>query len=202
MLRTRMSALAVVLFLVSPAAADWFPNGSAIHDYPNDPPPSVAGYPLDDFTPGYYGGGRYREYYAFGRGYGLADFPPPLPQIPYARPYRSYRVSATAVPGGAPVLDEPGRAYIEMRVPDDAEVWLEDAKTKQVGATRLFISPPLAPAQNFGYDVRVRWQHDGRTVEEKRTITVRAGQHVLLQIPAPTPEMLPQPAPVPPSPGR
>src|SRR5438046_10459097 len=31
-------------------------------------PPSAYGYPLDDYAGGYYGGGRYREYYAYGRG--------------------------------------------------------------------------------------------------------------------------------------
>ena len=38
------------------------------------PPASLYGYNLDDPSPGYYGGGRYREYYSYGRGAGLALF--------------------------------------------------------------------------------------------------------------------------------
>lgn len=196
----RLLLLAVPFFVAAPVSADW-PYGSAVyqHDYPKDPPPSWAGYPLDEFNPGYYGGGRYREYYAFGRGYGVADFPPPLPQIPYARPYRTYRVSAAAAPVGPAVVDQPARAYIELHVPADAEVWLEGSKTKQSGTSRTFVSPPLSPAQNFGYDLRVRWSDHGRTLEQKRTLTVQAGQHLVLEFPQTAPEMLPRPTPVPPS---
>src|SRR4051794_6183771 len=43
-------------------------------------PPSAYGYNLDDRNPGYFGGGRYREYYSYGRGYGLSNFPGPLPE--------------------------------------------------------------------------------------------------------------------------
>src|SRR5262249_61454712 len=35
--------------------------------------PSYYGYPLDDTTAGYYGGGRYREYYSYGRRFGWAN---------------------------------------------------------------------------------------------------------------------------------
>src|SRR5437763_6784079 len=55
-------------------------------------PPSAYGYPLDDYAGGYYGGGRYREYYGYGRGVGFADFPGPIP-APLDRPigYPIYR---------------------------------------------------------------------------------------------------------------
>lgn len=193
-----MSVVAALLFFVAPAAADGpWPYPANQHVFPDAPPPEWAGYPFDDYNPSFYGGGRYREYYAFGRGYGVADFPPPLPAIPSPRPWRTYRMSAAAVPGGGAVPDQAGRAYIEVRVPADAEIWLEGTRTKQVGTARTFVSPPLPPGQNFGYDLRVRWHEKGRSIEEKRTITVRAGQYVVLQFPAP--ETLPRPEPVPPA---
>src|SRR5262245_51990752 len=43
--------------------------------------PSYYGYPLDEMSAGYYGGGRYNQYYSYGRGWAgsLADYPGPLP---------------------------------------------------------------------------------------------------------------------------
>jgi uncharacterized protein (TIGR03000 family) len=48
-----------------------------------DNPASNYGYNLNDPHPGYYGGGNYREYYAFGRGTGVANFPGPVPGPEY-----------------------------------------------------------------------------------------------------------------------
>src|SRR5947209_318707 len=73
-------ALAVLLFTNGTAAAWWpafgynGPSGTVANPYQ----PSYFGYPLDDYSAGYYGGGRYREYYSFGRGYGVANYPGPL----------------------------------------------------------------------------------------------------------------------------
>src|SRR5262245_29678872 len=52
-------------------------------------PPSYYGYNLDDTNPGYYGGSRYREYYSYGRGYGLANYPGPVPGPMYRYEYSS-----------------------------------------------------------------------------------------------------------------
>ena len=60
-------------------------------------------------------------------------------------------------------------------MPADAEVWFDGEKTKQTGALRQFVSPPLAPGRSYSYAVRVRWTKDGQPVEEERRISVRAG---------------------------
>jgi uncharacterized protein (TIGR03000 family) len=72
------------------------------------------------------------------------------------------------------------RAHIWLRVPADAEVWFEGAKTKQTGTLRYFFSPPLAAGKDYAYQVQVRWQKDGKIIERKRRIAVRAGE--LLQL--------------------
>ncbi len=59
-----------------------------------DNPASNYGYNLWDPHPSYYGGGYYREYYAFGRGTGVANFPQPVPGPEYfwdwTAPWRRY----------------------------------------------------------------------------------------------------------------
>jgi uncharacterized protein (TIGR03000 family) len=74
------------------------------------------------------------------------------------------------------------RAHIWLRVPADAEVWFEGEKTKQTGTLRYFFSPPLPASQKHTYQVRVRWTQDGKPVERKERIDVRAGGSVRLDL--------------------
>jgi uncharacterized protein (TIGR03000 family) len=67
------------------------------------------------------------------------------------------------------------RARIWLRVPADAEVWFNGAKTKQTGTLRCYLSPPLTAGRDYSYQVQVRWQKDGKTVERKRQVEVHAG---------------------------
>lgn len=168
-----------------------------------DPMPSVYGYPLDDYTAGYYGGARYKEYYAFGRGYALADFPGPVPDYPYGNwfrykywPHGSSQLPSVWTPA------ETGCACITVQVPDNAQVWLEGHLTQQTGTTRTFVSPALPPKQTFVYQVRVRWTGPKGVVEQKQKVEVQAGAQVQLQFPlqaatesvAFTPALAPVPA--------
>jgi uncharacterized protein (TIGR03000 family) len=170
-------------------------------------PPSYYGYNLDDPHPGYYGGGRYREYYSYGRGYGLANYPPPytgplawpnpgafprLPPAMYSLPLASDSLSVV------PLRQPDTAAHLVVAVPEDAEVWLEGAKTQQGGTMRRYVSPPLVPGKEYAYEVRARWTADGHTVERSKTVTVRAGERVDVDFAAePGRESLPAPRPLP-----
>jgi uncharacterized protein (TIGR03000 family) len=78
-------------------------------------------------------------------------------------------------PSSQPAARLDKRAHIWLRVPADAEVWFDGAKTKQTGTMRHFFSPTLEVGKSYSYQVRVRWQKDGKPVERKRQIDVRAG---------------------------
>jgi uncharacterized protein (TIGR03000 family) len=160
-------------------------------------PASYYGYNLDDPHPGYYGGGRYREYYNYGRGYGLANFPMPLPGDPYLFPFHTYyrRVHPVLPPPDALVAISDSTVVVEVRVPADAEVWFDGAKTQQTGPTRTFVSPPLTPGTDYSYTVRVRWNDAGRAKEEAREVEVHAGDRIRVEFPEP--EALPKPRPQP-----
>jgi uncharacterized protein (TIGR03000 family) len=67
------------------------------------------------------------------------------------------------------------KAHILLRVPQDAEIWVNGVKTKQTGESRYFFSPPLAPGKKYSYQMRVRWMKDGKPVEETQSILVHAG---------------------------
>jgi uncharacterized protein (TIGR03000 family) len=69
----------------------------------------------------------------------------------------------------------PATAEIEVRVPADAELWFNGAKTRRTGAVRVFESPPLEPGANYTYDVKARWTEDGQEVERTLRVPVAAG---------------------------
>jgi uncharacterized protein (TIGR03000 family) len=161
--------------------------------------PSYYGYNLDDAHPGYYGGGRYREYYSYGRGWGgFANYPDSLPAYPPLGPFRTYRVAvqppAHVEPMPITVPPADGAARLEVQAPPDAEIWIEGSKTQQTGPTRWYFSPPLGPGVTYAYQIRARWMVDGRPVEQTQTVAVSAGARVRVQFSqASRPETLPEP---------
>ncbi len=179
----------------SPASA-WWQYGGPLYQrsFPDMPPPSYFGYNLDEQHPSYFGGARYREYYNFGRGALMADFPPPLPNY-YGR-VRGFHMAPPPSPAAASpaaVLLDPRAAHLDVHVPADAEVWLEGLKTHQTGEERHFTSPALIADQDYVYEVRAKWTEDGRPVEQSRSVSVRAGQRVRIDFLSSEPEGLPVP---------
>jgi len=67
------------------------------------------------------------------------------------------------------------KAHIWLKVPENAEVWVNGVKTKQAGESRYFFSPPLEPGKKYSYQMRVLWKKDGKPVEETQRILVQAG---------------------------
>lgn len=181
----------------------WFGMGSL--------PPSYYGYPLDDMSAGYYGGARYREYYNYGRGYGWANYPGPVPgplpasQFNFIAITPPKRLPPTAPPPAPPDHSVPRSttsdkaAYLTVELPADAEVWLEGVKTQQTGVSRLYISPPLSLGNQYAYTIRARWKDEGREVEQSQEVTVHAGVRLIIRFPVgPALETLPPPNRLPP----
>lgn len=171
--------------------------------------PSAYGYNLWETNPGYYGGGSYREYYNYGRGYGLANFPGPLPgpmyrPDPYAlQPPKRLPPSAPPPPPrehlSVPVaVASKSVVYLTVETPADADVWLEGVKSKQSGAARLFVSPPLVQGGKYAYEVRARWKEEGREVEQTQEVAVQAGEKLTVRFPTgPQLDEAPVPKPFP-----
>jgi len=90
----------------------------------------------------------------------------------------SYATPASSRP--AMVNEVSGAAVFRVRVPADALVWFNDSKTEQTGAVRQFVSPRLAPVQAGVYDIRCRWEQNGRQMEQTRHVTVHAGDQLAI----------------------
>ena len=83
-------------------------------------------------------------------------------------------------PGAGYTVRPDNKAHLWLRVPADAEVWVDDARTRQTGESRYFFSPPLTPGEKYSYNIRVVTKKDGKPVEQKRRVPVHAGATVRL----------------------
>lgn len=74
----------------------------------------------------------------------------------------------------------PGSAMITMKVPARAEVLVQGQPTSQSGATRVFLTPPLAGAST--YEVKIRWESKGKPVEQTLSVPVKPGDSTSVQV--------------------
>ena len=176
------------------------PVNSFYRPYYYNPPPtgysSFSQYSTITPTPIYYGAAS--MYYggtAYSPGYSGARLvsPPPgtglrgasdVTSAAYATP--SYPVQApdynTIYPISPPIAAvTDSTARVEVRVPADARLWFDGQATAQTGADRSFRSPRLEPGQDYVYEVRARWDADGKPVETTKNVTVHAGDHVVVK---------------------
>jgi len=70
-----------------------------------------------------------------------------------------------------------------MTVPADAEVWFDGTKTTTAGPVREYQSPPQTPGQQYTYEVKARWQENGREVTQTQQVDVSAGGHFEVRFP-------------------
>jgi uncharacterized protein (TIGR03000 family) len=196
----RICSVGIVAFLSFTALAWGWDLGGPLYQrgLPGSPPASWFGYNLDDTNPGYYGGGRYREYYSYGRGYGLANFPGPLPSYPYAGPHWYYRPLPVVSPPPDLVYTEmypsTGTALVNLDVPEDSEVWMEGVKSHQTGRERHFVSPPLVFGSSYALAIRIRWEDGSGSHEQSKEVLLHAGDRVRVRLKvASEPELLPKP---------
>lgn len=72
-------------------------------------------------------------------------------------------------------------AQIQLRLPNpEAEVKFDGQTTRQKGMTRLFTTPPLDGT--YSYQVTAAWQQDGQQITRERTIQVRPGASVMVDL--------------------
>jgi uncharacterized protein (TIGR03000 family) len=113
--------------------------------------------------------------------------------VPVASTYGALATAPVALT--APPADNV--IYVDIRVPADAEVWVEGQRMSQKGAVRLFESPPVTPGIEYVYHMRAHWKEQGQDVDEVREATVHAGSKVAIDFTKRTREIAPPPAPKP-----
>jgi uncharacterized protein (TIGR03000 family) len=122
---------------------------------------------------GYYPG-RYNRF-----SYGYRYYNAPTFYRTEGPTYYSYR-SAYASPEVVNQMPDPGMsALAAVRVPNpDAQLWIEGQEMTSGGVLRTFISPPLEANTDYTYTIRATWNENGKQVDRKQVLPVRAGQRL------------------------
>ena len=120
------------------------------------------------YDPWYYGYG-YDSYGAYPSGYTSFYQGPAIYPDQQQGAYANLGAQAPT-----PSRDE-NTAMIAVRVPQNAEIWFDGHQTSRTGTVRQFETPPLQPGEEYGYDVRARWNENGRQIDRTRHVTVHAG---------------------------
>jgi len=109
---------------------------------------------------------------------------PAQPSVPAVTPSRDRSSTGEEQEESA----DAGRAFVDLRVPANAEIWFEGDKTAQAGALRHFVSPNLESGRTFTYDIRARWTDpNGKVVDQTRKVKVEAGRRTMVDFNTPAP---------------
>ena len=80
-------------------------------------------------------------------------------------------VTPLSYTGATDALSAPAATSITLRVPENAEVWIQGKKMDEKGTERRFNLPSLTR----DYDIRVDWTENGRKKSDTSHLNVRAG---------------------------
>jgi uncharacterized protein (TIGR03000 family) len=72
------------------------------------------------------------------------------------------------------------KAILVVRLPAGANLTVDDNRTKQTGAERVFVTPPLPPGKDFKYTLKATWRDGDRNRVVMREAAVRAGSRTTI----------------------
>jgi len=161
--------------------------------------PYGYGYGYSPYYGGYYSGYAYSPWSSgyYSPWYGSSYYTTPTyrytsPAYTYAYPmtYGGSYVTTTGTPPAYATGTNTTQAFyppnaqgnmpatLNVQVPADAQVWFDGESTSQGGMDRTFRSPPLEQGQNYSYEVKARWNENGKDIERTRKVRIHAGERV------------------------
>jgi uncharacterized protein (TIGR03000 family) len=70
----------------------------------------------------------------------------------------------------------PAPAYLIVHLPPNASLMVDNHQTKSMGPTRVLVSPPLQPGQDYTYQLTAQVMRNGKEETSKQQVHVRPGQ--------------------------
>lgn len=98
----------------------------------------------------------------------------------YSTPVETECEGCTAEATTDQALKSSGSAVVEVTVPADAKVFVNDKATTSTGNSRSYVSNSLQAGQTYMYNFRVEFQKDGKDVVKNESVKLNAGDRVAL----------------------
>lgn len=103
--------------------------------------------------------------------------PEPTITIPMVKPDP---VAPAPMPKPEKVATPTTSITLEVRLPSEkAEVFVDNAPTKQTGLVRSFSSPPLSSKDNYKYEIRAQWSANGKKHNVSQTVSGKPGEKLV-----------------------
>lgn len=84
-------------------------------------------------------------------------------------------------------IKPPGQAsaILDVTLPAEAQLTVDDHPTASTASLRRFVTPPLQRGKDYTYTLRAEIIQDGQTISTSRNVILRAGERtsVLLEFP-------------------
>lgn len=77
-----------------------------------------------------------------------------------------------------PAPPPPTSVLLTVKLPAEASLTIDGARTSQTGSERQFISPPLPEGKVFVYTLKATWTADGKKMEREKKVEVKAGARI------------------------
>jgi uncharacterized protein (TIGR03000 family) len=90
--------------------------------------------------------------------------------------------AAAAVAGAQPPAPERSPVTLVVTLPADAVLTIDGAPTRQTGAERRYVSPPLTPGKTYVYTLAAAWTDGGTPRKAERRVEVQAGKDVKVDL--------------------
>jgi len=115
----------------------------------------------------------------------------------YAVPQTDYAQQNPPATGTTQSLYTPSgtATRVTVRLPADAQLWVDNFQPTLTGAVRVLMTPPLQPGQSYHYTVKARWDDNGRPVLQERVVNFQAGGDVTVDFTQPEPPAAPSTTP-------
>jgi uncharacterized protein (TIGR03000 family) len=124
--------------------------------------------------------GSYSVSYGSSGSYGSAGSAGSYGGVSYTAPMADDCVGCSASTTTDAALQDAGSAVIEVLVPGDAKVFVNNKQTNSTGASRSYVSNSLQAGQTYLYNFRVEFEQEGQTIVKNESIKLTAGDRVAL----------------------
>jgi uncharacterized protein (TIGR03000 family) len=139
----------------------------------------------------YVAGGQYgspQQAYNAGYANGYA------PQYGYAAPDGT---TQSFYPPGGNAQSLGNSAQIPVRLPANAQLWVDDQQSPLTGPNRILVTPPLEQGKTYSYTLKAQWDDNGRPVTQERKVSFQAGRSATVDFNQPAPRAMPEPTATP-----
>jgi uncharacterized protein (TIGR03000 family) len=94
--------------------------------------------------------------------------------------------SSSSASPSAPSVAAPASAAarLEVKLPQNARLWIEGKEIEQQSTSYSLTSPPLEAGYNYTYHLRTQWTDNGVQVTRERAIPIHAGESVTIDFTA------------------